>query len=604
MFCKKCGAQQDLDAIFCTKCGTNLKEAELNQKELNQAELSQEELSQAGSQLENATTNEPTEPTEPTKPTEIKEIIETTETVVDDVVETATVEKVEKVEKVENTETVAEETISKDVVAEVQQEIEAEINNLNVQQQPIEKLNQELNQELNQVDTNVQTEKVEKIELSKPENSTQENSTTQNVEINQEPEKKSNAIKILVIILAVLGGILVVGVIVVVAMFFMKPSLGRAALETQNQITKELEAAKASNPVAADLNKINDGESFVIDYYMDELLEANYLLYGDAQDIVLSADYDNTTGLFEYYLTGKVSNEEFKIDIMKMTVTNYRETYLAAVEENNKQLLADATKLFSSAAMTKGTKLKDSKYDYEYKFEVDAYELANILEDYTIKQNELQSQLLAELNIELQKLDPVEAGKLYTVLTGEPTNYYIDYMVEEYNTEIDYYNMYIEESIEETITLYEEDMLYAQSELDNVTPGDHFDVVVRTQEGKITFVEFSDDYDTIIIEADDFTSYLQSTYKIYGKGETMSTTDPLKLKLDITDENWGVEFGTDYGTILFDWDLVATENNISVGYKDMYTNDKISGTISGDYETGITLDMKDFGKLVITPKGE
>ncbi len=574
MVCKKCGSTLEPDAKFCSNCGMNLNEIEnLNEVVGNSAETQET----AEVKVEEVAEN--------------KEVLEATEN-------KETTETTEATEATENTE-----KVNVDVVAEVQKEIEDEINaeinaNIIASTQAIESLNTE--------SLNTQETQTEKVQLTKPENNSSEE--TQNVQFNaptsEKPKKEGNPLKVLLIILAVLIGVLVVAVVIVVVMFFTKPSLGRAALETSNQITEELEAAKAGNTIATDFEKINDGSSFTMDYYMDELLSLSGMLYGDAENITFSVDYDNTNGLFEYYLSGNISGDEFVMEIMKMTIPEYQANYVLATEENNKQLLTDATALFSKYARTKGTKLEDGKYDYEYKFKVDGYELANILTSYADRQTELQSQLFDQLEIELQELDSVEAGKLYTVLTGEPTNFYIDYMVEDYNSQLEYYNGYIADYIQEAAALYESDMVAASEDLEDVQPGDYMDVVVKTTDGKITYVSFSDDSGTIVIEASNFTSYLQSTYKIYADGEAANEIEPIEIRLDVTAENWSIELGADTGVISLDWDLVSPTDNISLGFNDGYTNEKFTGTISGDYETGITLDMNDLGKIVLIPIAE
>ncbi len=578
MFCRKCGCPHDADAIFCTKCGANLKEIENNKLVSENQQESKVEVNTEA----NTETNTETNNTEMNTTPELS-------------VNTEKVEEVQEIkEEVQETKEEAQEVqeVKKDVEAEVKQEIEAVIN---------AGINSDIKNETPVIES-LNSTQTDKVDITKPENIATQ--TTQGVDTNttttQEPEKKNNSLKVLLIVLVSLVGILVVAIIAVVIMFFTKPNLGKAALETQQQFTKEVEAANANNQVATDIKTLNEG-SFTMVFYMDEILEQNYLLYGDAKDMAITVDYDVETGTFDYYITGVVENEEMLIEIMTMTIPEYQETYTKALEESNAQLSADLAEIFKGAIKAKGVKLDDVNYDYEYNFDIDAYELATALTEYSRRQAEIQNKLFAEMEIKLAKLDATEVGKLYTALAGEPTNYYVDYMVDDYNSQIDYYNEYLTTYFEDYADQYEEEMETAIDEFADIQKGDYIDIKVKTTEGLITYIELYDDYDTIIIEAEDFTSYLQSTYKISAKGDWGDTVEPIKFKLDVTPEKWYLGLFVDGGELALEWDLVATENNISIGYEDSYTDEKFTGTITGDAENGITLDMNSFGKLVFKP---
>ncbi len=551
MVCKKCGFTQDINAIFCSNCGVNLKETEV---------------------VENATENQ----------------LETN-------TETNAIGDVD-------TNTVVDTEINNDVEAnkepEVKQDIEAEIK---------AEINQILNSEVPVVETtttpeieSLNTTQSEKVQLTKTETTQSgDTQTTQGETPNvaPAPEKKSSSMKTLVIILAGLTGVLVIAIIAVVFMFFMKPSLGRATVKTTAQITKELDSTKTGSALITDVQKINDG-SFRMNYYMDGLLESNGYLNSDAKNIAISMDYYSEDELFEYYISGEISSEQFVMNLLSMKAPGYNETYVLAIEENNKQLLTDIAAVFAPVASTKGVKVQDGNFDYEYKFTVDAYELTNVLTAYNDRQAKLQNDFLKTVEFSLKELNPEDAGKVYTALTGEPTNFYIDYLVQNYNTQIGSYNAYITDYINMYVEQYELSMESAVSEFD-VQQGDIFDVTVKTTDGLITYVELADDVDQIVIEANDFTSYLQSSYTFYVKGE--NETNPLDVKLNITPEKWII--GAYVGEIKaeLNWDLVLTEDNLSLAVNDGYTDETVTGTLTGDYSNGITLDMKDFGKLVLEP---
>ncbi len=478
-----------------------------------------------------------------------------------------------------------------DVAAEVKQEIEAEINTLSSETPVIESLN----------DTQAEKTQAEKTEVEKTED-TQSLGTapTLGEAPNVAPAPKSNATKSVGIVLVGLIGVLVIGVIIVVAMMFMKPSAGRAFLKTQSQMSKELEAANKSNVIAADIKKINEG-SFILSYNMDNILSTNGILTGDAKNTTISGEYDSAAETFAYYVSSEVSNQQIMLNLLTMTAPGYKETYVKGTEENYKQFVSDITNLFSEVATTKGVKLDDEKYDYEYKFNVDAYALVNATIEYSERQQKLQNDFLTTLELNLQPLNTEDVGKLFTGVTGQPTNFMIDYYIQSYNEQLETVNAEISSYIDMYSSQYEESLDLAVSEFD-IEEGEIFEVTMKTTDGVITYVELTDAIDTIVLEAKNFTSYLQSDYTFYVVGENQ--LEPIDFTVNITPERWNVGVTAAGSSLEFDWDLVATEDNLSLAVQDAYygTNETVKGSLTGDYENGITLDMKDFGKIIFQAK--
>ncbi len=561
MVCKKCGFTQDADDIFCSNCGQKLNETETQETEIQEAQETTNE-----NQTEN-------------------NVLEGTGTTTENTVEELKID------------------VEAEIKQEIEQEIEAIINmDLTTDAPVIETLNNTVNETVNEIQTESLAAKIDLTKTEAIQNTENQNTegTVPNAVPAQEPVKKDKSMKNLLIVLGCLVGILVIAVVVVIVMFFTKPTLGRAGLETQSQIKKELEAAKTGNTLATDIEKINEG-SFTLSYNMDNVLLANQMLLGDAKNMTITGDYDSTTETFAYYLSGEVANQQLLMDLMSMTAPGYKDTYVKGVKESNNQLLTDIVAVFSSVATTKGVKVEDAKYDYEYKFNVDAYGLQNAIIAYGDRQTQLQNDFLSTLEITLQQINPEEAGKLYTAITGEPTNFMIDYFVQNYNTQTAQYNMYFAEYIKQYSAQYETEMNALISELD-IKQGEYFEVVIKTTDGVITYVEFIDDIDKIVIEANDFTSYLQSSYTFHVEGENQ--TEPLNLTLNITPERWIIGANAGGAKVELDWDLVATEDNLALAVNDGYTDETVTGTLTGDYTNGVTLDMKDFGKLTFVPKVE